>query len=99
MRSLNNPPTRSKTPPGTRGSSGRARVISALVKPGRTSDSRARAVHQLGAAALDRAPPLRGLAAGDWGPGRAGDLDFPAPSPEPSAPSRFILRAAGGTSV
>src|SRR6476660_10582707 len=65
--SLNKPPTRSKTPPGARGSSGRARVISALLKPGFTSPSFARAVHQLAAVALDRAPPLRGLGAGGLG--------------------------------
>ena len=46
------PPTRSNTPPGARGSSLAGFRISALVKPGLTSPARARAVHQLGAAAL-----------------------------------------------
>ena len=55
INSLNNPPTRSKMPPCTRGSSLFGRRISSFVNPGLTSPVRARAVHHEGAA-WDRMP-------------------------------------------
>src|SRR3954466_13257301 len=73
----------------------------ALVKPGLTSSSRARATHQLGAV-FAYLPVFRVLGTGDWGlAGLTGGAAavFPVPSPTPPAPSRFNFKAAGGTRV
>src|SRR5213082_1333563 len=89
---------------------GRARIflggrrISSLVKPGLTSASRARAVHQLGAVASR--PRRAGFGIGDLGfVGRAESLRIPdpeslrIPNPESRIPASVRRRAAGGTSV
>ena len=75
-----------------------------MVKPGLTSASRARAVHQLGAVASR--PRRAGFGIGDLGfVGRAESLRIPdpeslrIPNPESRIPASVRRRAAGGTSV